>query len=343
MKPGETLKGSCDSVPVKTNVHFPTDINMLWDAMRKVVTLIMVLCDEFDISGWRKGKCNLRKVKMYFRHAQNLKHSNSKDSNTKEKKAELIIAAHTAYIDFALSIVERAKVTISNIKPEDEYSHKKILEILKYINDAERQIDQIKRRVVDGETIPHHDKVFSIFEEHTEWIVKGKAGVPVELGLNVCIVRDQYGFILHSRVMENEADVDVAVPIIEEVQSRFANFTGCSFDKGFHSPYNQERLGAMLDQLTLPRKGKLSAINKEIESSEEFIKARRKHSAVESSINALECSGLDRCPDHGIDGFKRYVSLAVVARNLQTIGDIIQKRELKRLKRQETKGIRLVA
>ena len=50
-----------------------------------------------------------------------------------------------------------------------------------FITHAERQIDQIHRRVILGEKIPHGEKVFSIFEEHTEWISKGKAGVPVEL------------------------------------------------------------------------------------------------------------------------------------------------------------------
>lgn len=64
--------------------------------------------------------------------------------------------------------------------------------------DAERQIDQIRRRILQGETIPHEEKVFSLFQRHTEWISKDKVGVPVELGLRVCILEDQHGFILHS-------------------------------------------------------------------------------------------------------------------------------------------------
>ncbi len=208
---------------------------------------------------------------------------------------------------------------------------------MKYIAHAERQIDQISRRVVDGETIPHHEKVFSIFEEHTEWIKKGKAGVPVELGLNVCIVKDQFGFILHYRVMQNETDDKVAVPIILETKERFEDLSSCSFDKGFHSPSNQEELAGILDKVILPRKGKLSAINEEIEKSEEFIQARNKHSAVESSINALKNHGLERCPDHGLHGFKRYVGMAVVARNIQIIGHTIQQRELNRLQKLEEK------
>ena len=191
--------------------------------------------------------------------------------------------------------------------------------------------------MVNGETIPHHEKVFSIFEEHTEWISKGKAGVPVELGLNVCIVKDQFGFILHHRVMENETDDKVAVPIIVETLERFPALTQCSFDKGFHSPENQKLLAEYLKKVILPRKGKLSAVRKEIENSEDFKKARRKHSAVESSINALENSGLDRCPDHGIEGLKRYVCLSILSRNLQTVGHIVQQRMLENAKRKKVK------
>ena len=75
------------------------------------------------------------------------------------------------------------------------------------------------------------------------------------------------------------------------------------------------------------------AKDKEIEKSEEFVEFRRKHSAVESAINALENHGLDRCLDHGLHGFKRFVALAVVARNLQILGHLIQQKELKRQKR----------
>ena len=96
----------------------------------------------------------------------------------------------------------------------------------------------------------------------------------------------------------------------------------------------------MLDKVYLPRKGRLSAINKEIEQSEEFKCARRKHSAVESSIGALVNHGLDRCPDHGIHGFKRYVALAVVARNIQIIGNLLQQKEVKTLQRQKVKKLK---
>ncbi|MBA7670389.1 ISNCY family transposase ISDpr11 [subsurface metagenome] len=336
-RPEEDLKGSCDSFVLETDVHFPTDINLLFDAIRKIIVLIMSLCDNLGLPGWRKGDYNIKKVKKYFRKAQQLKRSTSNDFEKRSKREQLIISANLAYIDLAKSLIDRVRETITSISSPDIVVHLKIQEIQKYITHAERQIDQIRRRVVEGETIPHHEKVFSIFQEHTEWINKGKAGVSQELGLKVCVVKDQFGFILHHRVMHNETDDKVAFPIIIETKERFNELSSCSFDKGFHSPYNQKELNEILDKVTLPRKGKLSAINKEIENSEEFKEARRKHSAVESSINALENHGLDRCRDHGLHGFKRYVGLAVLARNIQILGHILQQRQLKRLQKLEKK------
>ena len=333
----EDLRASCDSFVVETDVHFPTDINLLFDAMRKIVDLIMTLCDDLGLYGWRKGAYNIRKVKRYFRKAQLLKRSTSKDKEKQSKREKLIINAHLAYLELAMSLIERARETIFSVTSLDFVVQIRIEEIIKYIAHAERQIDQIRRRVVEGETIHHNEKVFSIFEEHTDWIKKGKAGVPQELGLRVCIVKDQFGFILHHRVMQKETDDQVAVPIIIETKVRFKELNSCSFDRGFHSPHNQKELIEILDKVILPRKGKLSAINKEIENSEEFKEARRKHSAVESAINALENHGLDRCLDHGIHGFKRYVGLAVLARNIQIIGHILQQRELKQLQILEKK------
>jgi len=96
------------------------------------------------------------------------------------------------------------------------------------------------------------------------------------------------------------------VTMVTETQQRFAGLESCSFDKGFHSPANQQALQAHLKLVVLPRKGKLSQQAHAIEHADDFVKARHQHSAVESAINALEVHGLDRCPDRGIVGFKRY-------------------------------------
>lgn len=118
---------------------------------------------------------------------------------------------------------------------------------------AHRQIIQITRRGILGESIDHDQKVFSVFEEHTEWISKGKAGVPQELGKKVCIVEDQYGFIIHHKIMTKQTDQDIAVPISEELKALFPELAGCSFDKGFYSPDNVNELETVLDQVVLPK------------------------------------------------------------------------------------------
>lgn len=335
-KNGENeLRGRCDSFVVETDVHYSTDINLLLDAMRKVIFLIAALCIKTGVFGWRKSIHNFGKIKKLYRKCQKMKHSTSKNEKKKTERGILMIEAYKIYIDIARGFLSRVRETLEEISAMSNDHILQIVAIEHYMAHAERQIDQIERRVINGETIPHDEKVFSIFEEHTEWISKGKAGVPVELGLKVCILEDQYGFILNHRVMEKEVDVDVAVLMVEGVLNSFPEFNGCSYDKGFWSPENKKALEALLDHSVLPKKGKLSVDDKEREHSDEFIHYRHKHSAVESGINALENHGLDCCRDHGLDGFKRYVALAVLGRNLQKVGAILRMNGLKKLKRKK--------
>ena len=264
-----------------------------------------------------------------------MKHSTSKDEKKKAGRKELIIEAHRMYIESAEGFVRKAIWSVENIDSNDPVTVAKTEKLNDYINHANRQIDQIRRRVIQDEKIPHHEKVFSIFEPHTEWISKGKAGVPMELGLRVCILEDQYGLILHHRVMEKETDDKVAVGMVDAAQNKFPSLRGCSFDKGFYSPKNKKELKNNLDILVLPKKGKRNKAELEEETAEVFIRSKRKHSAVESAINGLGNHGLDRCPDHGIHSLKRYVCLSVLARNLQIIGHHIQQKELKRIQRSQ--------
>jgi transposase, IS5 family len=250
---------------------------------------------------------------------------------------------HIAYIDLVEAYVNRAKECIGILNGMGIEDIARIMLIEKFIGHADRQIDQIRRRVIVGESIPHYEKVFSIFEEHTEWISKGKAGVPQELGLRVCILEDQYGFILHHHIMEKETDDKIAVQMVKDAKRKFTNLGSCSFDKGFYTPENKKVLKSYLDKVILPKKGNLSKKDREEEYSEEFINLRRKHSAVESGINALENHGLDRCRNHGIEGFKRYISLSVLSRNIQILGSIIQKKKLKQKKRKQEEKFQLAA
>jgi len=329
------LNASCDSFVEKTNVHFPTDISLLWDALRKSILLIMGIFDEIISTHWRQGDLHLRKLKSALRKLQQIKRAKPKNPEKIAMREKNIKSTAHDCLNLASILVAKVEESLKTIETAEPGLIAKINLIEGYISHAKRQINQIEQRLIADKTIAHKDKVFSLFEPHTEWISKGKAGVPVELGLKVCIVKDQFGFILHHQVMEHQTDDQIAVSIMKAAKERFSDIVSCSFDKGFHSKNNQVELSELLDMVVLPRKGKLSKAAQAIESTPEFKELRRKHSAVESSINALENHGLDICPDHGIDGFKRYTAYAVLARNLQIVGSIEQKKRIRAAKRQE--------
>ena len=333
---GEALRGRCDSFVVETDVHYPTDINLLYDAMRKVIELTAELCDGHGCSDWRQHAYNVRQLKRLMRAAQNKKRSQAQSKPRAEQRDALMAQAHQDYLEVATKYLDKARATLAMLTRQGLNGPLDVamkLAIEGFMGHAARQIDQTRRRVIDGEVIPHEEKVFSIFEPHTEWISKGKAGVPVELGVKVCVLEDQHQFVLHHQVMERKTDEQVTVAMVKEAKKRFPSLAVCSFDKGFHSRANQSALKEELELVVLPRKGKLSQPAQALEQASDFIKARHQHSAVESAINALEVHGLDRCPDHGIRGFKRYVALAVVARNIHRIGAILWQQEQKRAQR----------
>ena len=301
---GAPLRCRCDSFVVETNVHYPTDLNLLWDAMRCLIRETGKAARKFEVGGWRQSEQLSRKVHKLFNRVRGRRKRQEKDVR--------------AYLGYCGPLVDRAEETIPELREKGALQGK-IEEIECFIRHARRQIDQVYRRLLRGETIPQEEKVFSIFEEHTRWIQKGKAGVPVELGVPVCIIEDQHQFILDYKILWEGGDTDIAVSMIHNAQKKYPELRACSFDRGFHSPSNRSELDEMLDLNALPRKGKLSRIEREREEAEDFKFARRQHPAVESAINNLEQRGLDRVRTRGADGFSRTVALSILALNLHWV------------------------
>jgi transposase, IS5 family len=335
-KKKEELHTNVDSFVVKTDVHFPSDISILCDSMRKSISLIAKISKENNIKGWRQSKHNVSQIKHELRKIQKMKHCGG---SNREGKLE---DAHRKYITRAEEILERIKQTIKVMEKEltiDIKLFSQIMEIEKYISYAEYHIDLIRRRVLDGEVIPHNEKMFSIFEPHTRWISKGKMGTPVELGLPITIIKDQYGFILDYEIMEKTSDVEVAIPLLVRAKGKYSAIKSCSFDKGYWARYNKEELDKLIEKLIMSKKGRLNKAEISEVKTKEYIKLRKRHSSVESAINGLEHCGLEKCYDHGIDGFKRCVGLSILARNILTLGKLIQEKEAKRSKRKEYKKV----
>ena len=314
-EPGAPLRGRCDSFVVETDVHYPTDVSLLWDAMRCLIRETGRAAAEHDVAGWRQWKHLMRSVQKLFHKVR----------STRRARPERV----EEYLARCRELVERAEATLPDLIAQGA-SAWNLERIEGYLSHATRQIDQVDRRLLQGEVIPHHEKVFSIFEPHTRWIAKGKAGCPVELGVPVCILEDQHGFILHHEVMWQGNDVDYAVPIVETSQERFSDLRAVSFDRGFHSPENRVRLDELLDHNVLPKKGYLNKAERERERGEEFVAMRGQHPAVESAINNLEHRGLDRILAHGATGFARVVALSVVALNVHRIGLLLRRKARRR-------------
>jgi len=161
-KETEALRGRCDSFVVETNVHYPTDINLLYDAMRKVITLTAQWCEQHELSHWRQYAYNVRHIKRLMRAAQNKKRSKAKSEEQKEKNAALVAQAHQEYLDVAERYLGKAQVSLALLEEQvtNEFDVVKKLEIEGFMRHAIRQIDQTKRRVILGEEIPHSEKVF---------------------------------------------------------------------------------------------------------------------------------------------------------------------------------------
>ena len=204
----------------------------------------------------------------------------------------------------------------------------KSLELDCFIGLIDKHIDLVKRRLINGEKIPHQEKIFSLFEQYTEWITKGKSRPNVELGKKLSITTDQYGLIIDYQIMENESDSEIVLTTADRVLQKY-NIQSWSFDKGYWHKDNKWLLSTQVKEVIMPKKGKRNITETEEEKSPKFKKLRNKHSAIESNINELEHSGLDRCPDKGYHGFKRYIGIGIIAHNLQRIGkELLKQRQI---------------
>ena len=229
-KPGEPLRGRCDSFVVETDVHYPTDVNLLWDAMRCLLGELGRAARKHHLAGWRQWRHLTQEVKKCF----------NKVRSTRRAKSRLDRVE--AYLERCWHLVGRAE---DSCKELEQAGVAQSITIQALIAHARRQMDQVERRLLKGETIAHDEKVFSIFEDHTRWVSKGKAGCAVELGVPVCVVEDQYQLILHHKILWEGSDTDIAVSIIEQTQALHPDLRVCSFDRGFHSPGNRAQLDAM--------------------------------------------------------------------------------------------------
>ena len=313
--PGAALEIKVDSYVLETDVHFPTDLNLLWDAGRKCVDLVEKFRRSgYALPGWRKAKDWRRQLKNLQRTASQGVY---RGGPNKEARVQKSVREYLA-VGCALS----AKVQASLIGLCDQPVDLAAWEALEYFHRMlDKHLDLVERRLLNGETIPAHEKMFSLFEPHTEWIQKGKQRPNVELGHKFLVANDQHQLIQDYATLLKAAEVDQSIPVTDRLLGRY----------GFTRSADRELLGLYVPMVVMPKRGKKNAAETERESGKQFVALRKQHSAVESEINSLEHNGLNRCLDVGLKGYLRYAGLGVLSYNLHVIG-----REL--LARQRARG-----
>lgn len=312
-----------DTYVLETDVHFPTDLNLLLDGGRKCLDLVEKYRDQFgyDLPGWRKLEDWQRRLKACERVASKASAGGGQD---KEKRVR---AAVEAYLQVARELSVKVGESLWSLCDQGvEAPHWNTLAYFHGMLD--KHIELVDRRLLQKQVIPVGEKVYSLFEPHTEWINKGKQHPNVELGHRLLVATDQDRLIQDYDTLLNQVDMGQSVPVTDRLLGRYGEgrIASISFDKGFTRAADRELLGLFIPTVVMPKRGKKNAAETAAESEPGFVGLRRAHSAVESAINALEHHGLNRCLDVGLEGYGRYVGLGVLAYNLHVIGERLQEK-----------------
>jgi hypothetical protein len=310
-----------DSFVVETNIHYPTESRLIGDGMRKIIPLCVKLAAEIGESGWRQSKHLLKRIKEHVRTVAQI--SASKSPKVKGR----LSPAYGQLLDRAASILERAKVLQKQGETEGSLESLMISEQLKHwIELTEQVCDTAYRRVILEEKVPNSEKLFSLFETHTQLYRRGKAATPNQFGRLVLLFEDGAGFISHYHLMEREArDPDVIVEQMREAQRKHkGQIETASFDRGFHTRENEELLSTIIDEPCLAPRHPQQFAERLANGSVEFHRLRQRHPGIESAIGAIQSgNGLKRCRDHSEIGFERYLGLAILGRNIHVLGKLL--------------------
>lgn len=315
------LEIKVDSYVFESNVHFPTDLNLALDCARKCIAMSADLSQEYDLEGWRKQASWQSKIKGLARSCARACRGGGKN------KAERIETTAGAYLKGLYALEEKILGTLEQLRaqPPSPALLIQLSELEGYRDLLIKHIFLISERLLMGRTIAPEEKLYSIFEQHTEWVQKGKARPNVELGHRLLIATDQYGIIHDYKIMQGGDEAAEVAPLADRLVGKLGldGLASLSFDRGFSSIENRELLELCLPatEVIMPKKGKLSAADKERQSQKRWRTLANKHSAVESNINSLEHHGLDRCPDKGYQAYARYAGLGILAYNLHRIGN----------------------
>jgi transposase, IS5 family len=322
-----------DTTVVQTDIHHPTDNTLLWDVVRVVTRLVRRLANALERRRI-KGFCN--RTRSARRRMYEIQRMTTRQRQEQQKRT------YRALIGIAEEVIGNARAaleTTRSMRGRDVYAAMAIEELRKQIEHfcglGSRVIDQARRRVLDGEQVPNDQKIYSIFEPHTDLIKRGKVRTPIEFGHKVFLAESAQGLITQYEVLNgNPSDEIHVTPSLQRHRQGFGQAPELyGSDRGFFSEQNLASCkhdGVKV--VCIPQRGgKKTAEREAYEKSMDFKQGQRFRAGIEGRISVLARGrGMKRCLAQGRDRFELLVGAAVLANNLMRIADLLAKQSSRR-------------
>jgi IS5 family transposase len=315
-----------DTTVVQTDIHHPTDNTLLWDAVRVLSRLL-----------GRLGRLVGRRLKGFrnrTRAARRRMQAIQRMSTTQRVRQQT--AKYRELIGIAEEVVACARSGLAKRSNagKDLVSDLAIAglrqEIDHYRGLADRVIDQARRRVLEGEQVPNAEKIYSIFEPHTDLIKRGKVRSPIEFGHKVFLAESAKGLITQYQVLNgNPPDEQQLSWSLQRHKRAFGRVPELySADRGFFSERNLtlcEDSGVKI--VCIPQAGGRRTPQREAwEKAPTFKHGQRFRAGIEGRISVLfRGRGMKRSLAKGSERFELLVGAAVLANNLMNIAALLTK------------------
>ena len=311
-----------DGTVVESNIHHPSDSSLLADSVRVLGRTLSrakeMLKDEAEL-----GKQVFRnRGRSARRQARQVGEAMRKRGETARKQGR---QAYRKLVEVTQATVKQAQLVLAALQTMEGKPAKKLASVLDtFIPRAEQVISQAVRRVFEGEKVPAKEKIVSIFEPHSDIIRRNKARKPTEYGHKVWLDEVDGGIVTRWDVLDgNPSDDQQWLPSLDHHIARFGRPPNqMSADRGVHSTQNEQTAKDRgVKRVILPQPGKKNEARKLHEKQRWFKQGRKWHAGVEGRISVLKRRNeLDRCRDHGEQGFEKWVGWGVISANLLVIG-----------------------
>jgi IS5 family transposase len=306
---GNKLRVDC--TVMETNIHEPTDSSLLLDSVR-VLVRFMGRAQEYVDAPFANHHRRAKRRALGILHAR-----------TQEDRVPL-------YLDLlkvtnkTVTAAERVIAAFSSKYTPQQLKHPQILGLLEslqhYVALARRVVSQTHRRVVLGETVPAGEKLVSIFETHTDIIVKDRRDTLY--GHKLCLATAASGVITDCHVESgNPADSTLAVGMVERHMERYGRAPQqVCFDGAFASRENFDELKRLEVGDVVFAKAKGISVNEMAGDADTFRALRNFRAGIEATISFLKrCVGWTRCAWRSLRSFTAYAWASVVTANLLLI------------------------